>query len=77
MKDEGEREEPMDADLYEHIKDSSSHHDAQALDTATADQQAEQPIPNKDMEAESPDDGQDIDMTEDTEEKVSTLTSCH
>lgn len=42
------------ADLFEHIKDSEAHSDMQTLDVATADQQEEQPIPNKDMEDAEP-----------------------
>lgn len=39
------------SDLYEHIKEAESHHDAQTLDVATKDQQ--QAVPNlSDEEAE-------------------------
>lgn len=37
-------EENKKSDLYEHIKDSKEHYDAQTLDVATTEQQEEQPI---------------------------------
>ena len=52
--------------MYEHIKDSHSHHDAQTLDVATADQQ--QPIP--DNEGESDLEGDDMQMKEVKEDMV-------
>ena len=46
-----------DADLYEHIKDAASHHDAQTLDAATAEQeQHQQPVVNPDQEDEKMED---------------------
>ena len=35
-----------ESELYEHIKDPKSQHDAQTLDAATEEQQREQPVPN-------------------------------
>ena len=49
VQSEQQENEPQESDIYEHIKDSSSHHDAQTLDTATEEQQ-QKACPAQDME---------------------------
>ena len=56
----------QESDLYEHIKDAKSQHDAQTFDAATAEQQKEQPVPNlKDDQAAEELTDQDVDMKPD------------
>ena len=56
----------QESDLYEHIKDAQSQHDAQTFDAATAEQQKEQPVPNlKDDQAAEELTDQDVDMKPD------------
>lgn len=61
------------AELYEHIKDSKSHYDAQTLDVATADQMEAMPIAEMDREteAEPMEVDEEITMPEIDEQKVS------
>ncbi|KAK3098216.1 hypothetical protein FSP39_017284 [Pinctada imbricata] len=61
----------METDTYEHIKDPSSEHDAQTVDTATADQLADQSLPQDDTE--EAEHSQDVDMEQEdreTEEEI-------
>jgi len=53
-----ERERQDRADEYEHIKDSTSHHDTQTLDAATAEQTEQQGQITHDMEEEDNEDGE-------------------
>ena len=56
----------QESDLYEHIKDAQSQHDAQTFDAATAEQQKEQPVTNlKDDQAAKELTDQDVDMKPD------------
>ncbi|XP_041350636.1 midasin-like [Gigantopelta aegis] len=59
--DNPDESDKPNTDLYEHVKDSTSHHDAQTLDVATDEQQAQQPVPNKNMEEE----GEPVDEEDD------------
>ena len=61
----------QESDMYEHIKDAKSQHDAQTLDAATAEQQKEQPVPNvrEDEPMEEVTD-QDVDMKPDDSEPL-------
>ena len=58
------------ADMFEHVKDSDSHHDAQTLDTATTEQQREQgQITQKQEDAES-DVDEDLEMQKEESEDI-------
>lgn len=50
-----ESNEQKKSDLYEHVKDSRSHHDAQTLDVATAEQLEEQGQITEDKEGDNSD----------------------
>ncbi|XP_053396218.1 midasin-like isoform X2 [Mercenaria mercenaria] len=63
--DNQESEEQNKSDLYEHVKDSKSHHDAQTLDVATAEQQEKQGQITQDNE----EDNSDVDDAEMADEK--------
>lgn len=66
-KDESTRKE---SELYEHIKDASSTHDAQVLDVATETQQVEQAMPDTVADQESGEVEDDIEDVEMKEEEV-------
>ena len=73
-----ERGGSQESDVYEHIKDAKSQHDAQTLDGATAEQQKEQPVLNtkEDDQGEEVTD-QDVDMKpEDSELPVVSCFEC-
>ncbi|KAH3728934.1 hypothetical protein DPMN_054897 [Dreissena polymorpha] len=67
------------ADMFEHVKDSDSHHDAQTLDTATAEQQREQGQITQEQEEAESDVDEDLEMqkeeSEDIDEKLDTISS--
>uniref|UniRef100_A0A8W8MR76 Midasin n=1 Tax=Magallana gigas TaxID=29159 RepID=A0A8W8MR76_MAGGI len=79
-KDESTKKESQ---LYEHIKDATSTHDAQVIDVATEIQQVEQAMPDSGADQESgevEDDSDDVEMkeeekTEDIVDKLSSLTN--
>ncbi|XP_064629159.1 midasin-like [Lineus longissimus] len=57
------------SDLYEHIKQTDQHHDAQTLDAATAEQMEEQP--RADLEGDKmKDDEEDVHMHEDEDKET-------
>ena len=60
--DTSNEEENKKSDLYEHIKDSTQHYDAQTLDVATAEQQEEQPIIRPENESHDSDVEGDVKM---------------
>lgn len=63
-KDESTKKESQ---LYEHIKDATSTHDAQVIDVATEIQQVEQAMPDSEADQESgevEDDSDDVEMKE-------------
>lgn len=63
-KDESTKKESQ---LYEHIKDATSTHDAQVIDVATEIQQVEQAMPDSGADQESgevEDDSDDVEMKE-------------
>ncbi|XP_076077814.1 midasin-like isoform X3 [Mytilus galloprovincialis] len=58
-----------EADLYEHVKDATSKYDTQTVDTATTEQQLEQPLASQEGEECEQDD--DVDMADDdTDQKT-------
>ncbi|KAK3603576.1 hypothetical protein CHS0354_028005 [Potamilus streckersoni] len=61
QEDQEAEEQGRETDLYEHIKDSTSHYDAQTLDVATVDQQ-QQAVPNKENEEVSENEDTDVKM---------------
>ena len=64
--------ENQSSDMYEHIKDAKSHHDAQVLDVATTEQLKEQSIPNlNDEEPTEELTNEDVDMKPDDSESPS------
>lgn len=79
-KDESTKKESQ---LYEHIKDATSTHDAQVIDVATEIQQVEQAMPDSGADQESgevEDDSDDVEMkeeekTEDIVDKLSSMTN--
>ena len=67
------QEEPQSSQLYEHLRDSSHHHDNQTLDAATEEQQKEQPVPNKDgEEGEKMEEGEDVEPQGEEQEEGNT-----
>ncbi len=62
------------SDMYEHIKDATSHYDAQTLDTATEDQLKEQPVPN--IPEEGGDDVEEGEEVEPLDEMETQEVSC-
>ncbi|XP_061171072.1 midasin-like [Saccostrea echinata] len=60
------------SELYEHIKDTKSSHDAQTLDVATDKQQMEEAVPNKEVDQESGgvEEEEEVKMEEDNEEEM-------
>ncbi|XP_067673927.1 midasin-like [Haliotis asinina] len=71
MEDSQEQESKpqKESDLYEHIKEATSHHEAQTLDVATAEQQEEQPVANqKEEEAEPMEEDDDLELQENLQE---------
>jgi hypothetical protein len=53
--------------LYEHVKDASSKYEKQTIDTATAEQQEEQPLAKQEGEEVKEDD--DVEMVEEEPEQ--------
>ncbi|XP_060562548.1 midasin-like, partial [Ruditapes philippinarum] len=70
--DNQESEEQNKSDLYEHVKDSKSHHDAQTLDVATAEQQEEQGQITHENEEDNSDVDGDEEMAEDEKDTEDT-----
>ncbi len=67
-------QETQESDVYEHVKDASSHHDKQTLDAATADQQQQQDVANVDeQEAEEMDGDEDIKADDSDQREVDSL----
>ncbi|ESP03976.1 hypothetical protein LOTGIDRAFT_230254 [Lottia gigantea] len=62
-------QEKKEGELYEHIKDSKSHHDAQTLDVANDDTE-EQMIPNKDQEEVKDDDDEPMEDVKPLDDEV-------
>ena len=67
MDDTSNEEENKKSDLYEHIKDSKQHYDAQTLDVATAEQQEQQLIIRPENESNDSDVSDDDAKMEDDE----------
>ncbi|XP_062616180.1 midasin-like, partial [Saccostrea cucullata] len=59
-----------DSELYEHIKDAKSSHDAQTLDVATDKQQMEEAVPNREVDPENEGVEEEVMMEEDKEEEI-------
>ena len=69
-------EDADESDLYEHLVDSESHHDAQTMDAATEDQMKEkESVPTATEEGEDMEEGDEEKMTieEDKQEEVGSL----
>ena len=75
--EEKEESGQKESELYEHIKDAKSSHDAQVLDVATETQQEEQAMPNreKDQGNEEVEENEEVEMrNEEEEEEVKLIT---
>ena len=67
--DTANEEENKKSELYEHIKDSKQHYDAQTLDVTTAEQQEQQPIirPENESHDSDVDDDDNVKMNDEDE----------
>ena len=71
--EEKEESGQKESELYEHIKDAKSSHDAQVLDVATETQQEEQAMPSR--EEDQGNEEMEVEMrNEEEEEEVKLIT---